>query len=647
MSPPPSQDHLCGTGVLLDRQGIKVETSAPHTPQQNGIAERMNRTLKEKTRTLLAQAEASPTLWKEDVLTAVHLYNCGAVVNRHVTPSESFLNEKPDVSGFRVWGCLAHVLIPDGQRSALLPKTVSGMFTGYEPGSKAYRVYLGGRQWKVSRDVFFFEKQSGAGQAGAAVSVCELDWDASVPAAVNTHTPQDIPPQFSTRASTVPLTAPPPVPVPVSGPHPSAMTWEQAQILARGGQIQTPAHQQLLTVQENIRKTPPQPRHSQRLADITAAVTIPTSTDKRVAVPGGDSGCFGSRQTQRQPLSSGVSGYQTVGEVTQRQTVQEIESKACQLQVPGINTAAAAGMRRASTEDQMFPATRDPTVLHSPVSPECVRVCQAKPEYVSHTSSVHATTIAGGSSPHDWQKVRGHESTAFSSCAPSCNFVGRPDSHEVLQENLNFNTAIPPGIRFSKVPVPSNLKEARQSQQWSHWSQAMDEEKSSLDAHDTMEYVERPTGHKVIPVHWIFSTKVDDYGNVLRFKARLVAQGCRQIPGIDVGEVFAPTSSFGTRRAILAVGAALDFEIHQVDIKTAFLNGDLEEEVYVSQPPGYENGNPRVVCRLRKALYGLKQAPRAWHKTFDVKLQSMGYFPCKIYAGVYVKTSASGENHMS
>ena len=291
----------------------------------------------------------------------------------------------------------------------------------------------------------------------------------------------------------------------------------------------------------------------------------------------------------------------------------------------------------------MSPATRDPTVLHSPVSPECVRVCQAKPEYVSHTSSVHATTIAGGSSPHDWQKVRGHESTAFSSCAPSCNFVGRPDSHEVLQENLNFNTAIPPGIRFSKVPVPSNLKEARQSQQWSQWSQAMDEEKSSLDAHDTMEYVERPTRHKVIPVHWIFSTKVDDYGNVLRFKARLVAQGCRQIPGIDVGEVFAPTSSFGARRAILAVGAALDFEVHQVDIKTAFLNGDLEEEVYVSQPPGYENGNPRVVCRLRKALYGLKQAPRAWHKTLDVKLQSMGYFPCKSDAGVYVKTSASGE----
>ena len=226
--------------------------------------------------------------------------------------------------------------------------------------------------------------------------------------------------------------------------------------------------------------------------------------------------------------------------------------------------------------------------------------------------------------------------------APLFSSVGREDSPEVGQYNLSANKVHVQGVKFSKVHVPANLKEAQRSEQWRQWEQAMQEEKDSLDAHDTMEYVERPHGHKVIPVHWIFSTKVDEHGNVLRFKARLVAQGCRQVPGIDVGEVFAPTSSFGARRALLAVAAAQDFEIHQVDIKTAFLNGELEEEVYVTQPPGYENGNPRVVCRLKKALYGLKQAPRAWHKTLDVKLQTMGYTPCKSDAGVYVKTSPDG-----
>jgi hypothetical protein len=202
-----------------------------------------------------------------------------------------------------------------------------------------------------------------------------------------------------------------------------------------------------------------------------------------------------------------------------------------------------------------------------------------------------------------------------------------------------------PRVKFCKITVPRNYREARRSDQWSYWEQAMNEEKNSLDAHDTMEYVERPWGKKVIPVHWIYSVKVDLHGNITRFKARLVAQGCRQIPGIDVDEVFAPTSSFGARRALLSVAAARDYEIHQVDIKTAFLNGDLEEEVYVTQPPGFENGDPRVVCRLRKALYGLKQSPRAWHKKLDAEMTALGFEACKSDAGVYVRRK-SGEEPM-
>jgi hypothetical protein len=158
-----------------------------------------------------------------------------------------------------------------------------------------------------------------------------------------------------------------------------------------------------------------------------------------------------------------------------------------------------------------------------------------------------------------------------------------------------------------------------------------------------MGYVERPRGHKVIPVHWIFSVKTDAHGNVVRLKARLVAQGCRQIPGVDVDEVFAPTSSYGSRRTLLATAAAKNMEIHQVDVKTAFLNGELEEEVYVTQPPGFDNGDPNIVCRLHKALYGLKQAPRAWHKTLNEKLLSMGYEVSKSDAGVYTKRHEDGE----
>jgi Reverse transcriptase (RNA-dependent DNA polymerase) len=141
---------------------------------------------------------------------------------------------------------------------------------------------------------------------------------------------------------------------------------------------------------------------------------------------------------------------------------------------------------------------------------------------------------------------------------------------------------------------------------------------------------------KVVSVHWNFSAKVDAEGNVLRYKARLVTQGCRQIPRVDVDEVFAPTSSFGDRRTILCKAARENLEVHQLDIKTAFLNGDFEEEVYVSQPPGFHNGDDGVVYRLNKALYGLKQSPRAWHKTLNASLKKLGFHPCQSDSGVYI-----------
>ena len=170
----------------------------------------------------------------------------------------------------------------------------------------------------------------------------------------------------------------------------------------------------------------------------------------------------------------------------------------------------------------------------------------------------------------------------------------------------------------------------------------MQEEQNSLDTHEFMKYVLRPHGHKVIPVHRIFLVKLDAHGNVVRFKASLSAQGCRQIPGVDVMEVFAQTCGYGARRALLAVAAREGYEIHQVDVKIAFLNGELEEEVYVTQPPGFENGVRITVCRLKKALYGLKHAPRAWHKTLNDKLEVMGYEVCKSNAGVYVRCSEDG-----
>jgi hypothetical protein len=118
--------------------------------------------------------------------------------------------------------------------------------------------------------------------------------------------------------------------------------------------------------------------------------------------------------------------------------------------------------------------------------------------------------------------------------------------------------------------------------------------------------------------------------NRLKFKARLVAQGCKQVEGVDCDQTFAPVSTHACRRVLLNIAAAENLEIfHQVDIKTAFLNGELEEEVYVTQPPGFSNGDKKEVFRLKKALCGLKQAPRAWHKRLSKDLGEMGFKACR------------------
>ena len=163
----------------------------------------------------------------------------------------------------------------------------------------------------------------------------------------------------------------------------------------------------------------------------------------------------------------------------------------------------------------------------------------------------------------------------------------------------------------------------------------MDEEIESLLSNHTWELVPAPPGSTIIPVKWIFKTKRGPDGRVERYKARLVAKGFKQVEGIDYNEVYAPVSKHTTLRAFLALVAKEDLELDHLDVKTAFLNGELEETIYMQQPPGYEQGSG-LVCRLHKSIYGLKQAPRAWHTKLNEKLTEMGFTASAADPGLYV-----------
>jgi transposase InsO family protein len=173
---------------------------------------------------------------------------------------------------------------------------------------------------------------------------------------------------------------------------------------------------------------------------------------------------------------------------------------------------------------------------------------------------------------------------------------------------------------------PSTFHEAIKSTDVSMWMTAMQEEIEALHKNNTWDLVPLPQGRKAIGNKWVYKIKRDGNDQVERYRARLVVKGYAQKEGIDFNEIFSPVVRLTTIRVVLAMCAIFDLHLEQLDVKTAFLHGELEEEIYMLQPEGFaETGKENLVCRLNKSLYGLKQAPRCWYKRFDSFIISLGY----------------------
>ena len=154
----------------------------------------------------------------------------------------------------------------------------------------------------------------------------------------------------------------------------------------------------------------------------------------------------------------------------------------------------------------------------------------------------------------------------------------------------------------------------------------MKDEMSSMRCNDVWDLVELLNGAKAIGCKWFFKTKKDSLGNIERYKARLVAKGFTQKEGIDYMETFSPVSKKDSLRIIMALVAHFDLELQQMDVKTAFLNGELEEEVYMKQPEGFPSSDgEQLLCKLKKCIYGLKQASRQWYLKFHNIISSFGF----------------------
>jgi hypothetical protein len=587
--------------------GIHTEYSAAYTPEQNGRAERMNRTIIEKARTLLLGVEATEELWVDDVLTAAHLHNLMPVAGKTKHLMSCFMGlllMSPTLGSGDAW-LMSN--IRSIKAASLVHSRNLGCLWDIVPHTKGYRIRLRDRV-VVTPHLHFVEEESGAtnfslpksstlmetrsgfvygGPMGEdlmhreeVVESEESDLEEDHRSPLSTSL--DPAPQVSLDNSTSPATSHDattgePTPAPTCPDLAHMMTRMQA--AARNGGTATSNISGIRTRAQGALRHMNGPSAPLSTAPPVTTIRLqpycPLTRAQRLEQRNARKENVQALQLEEHEASNGGSGETDVSAQMERKTGEAVVPAEGESEVPGEVIDLLESARcviHGVVADCMYESDDEEILSHDKYVSPRTRFGQVRcdstaeislrnkyevlqPEEVMSTMDeeeiVDPVAYKGPISRK--QKNRGHKKHV-SAEKDIEEIVRELDEEAPMTASKAFMRAClasPAGVKMSKVPVPSTYREARESEQWPFWEQAMVEEKNSLDAHDCFTYVERPKHRKVIFVHWIYSVKVDEHGNVIRYKARLVAQGCRQIDGIDFNEVFAPTSSFGARRVLL------------------------------------------------------------------------------------------------
>ncbi|KAL8112473.1 hypothetical protein AgCh_019977 [Apium graveolens] len=237
-------------------------------------------------------------------------------------------------------------------------------------------------------------------------------------------------------------------------------------------------------------------------------------------------------------------------------------------------------------------------------------------------------TQDGHSNASEWSTESGQSKTHEHSNTPPArneNIYDATEEVELDDDEL---------MLMGKVEPTSYSRAATENS----WQQAMKDEIDAVEKNHTWKLTELPAGKKAIGLKWVYKVKKDANGQVVKHKACIIAKGYIQQQGRDFDELFAPVTRLETVRLLLALAAKNSWEVHHLDVKSAFLNGEIQEEVYVTEPEGFmKKGNKQLVYRLVKALYGLRQAPRAWYAKLSKCLEELGFIRCPYEHAVYTK----------
>ncbi|GJX12802.1 putative ribonuclease H-like domain-containing protein [Tanacetum coccineum] len=522
-------------------KGIKREYSVARTPQQNGVAERKNRTLIEAARTMLADSKLPTTFWAEAVSTACYVQNRVLIVKPHnKTPYELFRGIKPAIGFMKPFGCHVTILNTLDKLGKFDGKSDEGFFVGYSLSSKAFRVYnIRTRKVQENLHIGFLENKPMI-EGNGPKWLFDLD---SLTQSMN-YVPVDA--SYFDDAS------------------PRSIV--DAQIQDQNG-----LHDEI--------------DDSEKTHDDSSLQNNGTA-DQQV-------------NTARPEVNTGSREVSTA--------------------VLEVNTA--------TPEDLVGPS---PTSEDTQVEDQEIELGNIPPSYAVPTT------------PH----TRIHKDHPIDHVIGDVQSSVQTRRMTTSYSELGFLSAIYEGKThqdlhtclfacFLSQEEPKRVSKALSDPAW---VEAMQEELLQFKLQKVWVLVDLPKGHRAIGTKWVYRNKKDERGIVIRNKARLVAQGHTQEEGIDYDEVFAPVARIEAIRIFLAYASYMGFMVYQMDVKSAFLYGQIEEEVYVCQPPGFEDpDHPDKVYKVVKALYGLHQAPRAWYDTLATYLLSNGFQRGKIDQTLFIK----------
>ncbi|KAJ9547364.1 hypothetical protein OSB04_019907 [Centaurea solstitialis] len=591
---------------FLEDVGISHNFSAVRTPQQNGLVERKNRTLVEAARSMMAHSGVPQSFWAEAVSTACYTQNRTLIVKRTgKTTYEMVEQRKPNIDYFRVFGCKCYVLNDRDDLGKFEPKSI---FIGYSHNSKAYRGFnKRTRTILESSNVDFSETET---------------YSVASPSNVNASFPELFTAPPSTDSST----------------NFSALDFldlADYDLPTLTGRIVVPAHAGSTSTSVTS----------------DAFVTEPSSSTstmwlfKRRGFETSQVFEFGLVSIAAEYDLEGLSEDDTrVGKCSLPMTPESAVSP------PETSSAASPEPVREQTPHPVLAPIPEEAPLPSPSSAQrtyaqVVREprLEAPPQNnleagssnrnqrevlaVQDENDATNNQQAYVTLPHTRKWTRDH---------PPSQIIGSPSQPVQTRSSKNIENLILFGGFLSEFE-PSDVSQALTDPDW---VLAMQEELAEFERNKVWRLVTRPWGKSIIGLKWIFRNKKDENDLIIRNKARLVAKANRQQEGIDYDETFAPVARIEAIRIFLAYAAHKNMTVYKMDVKCAFLNGVLQEEVYVEQPEGFVDPRfPDHVYVLDKALYGLKQAPRAWYETLTDYLLRVGYKKGTIDPTLFLKRS--------